>query len=244
MKIYANKELGLRRGKWTSQISHALMKYFLLNCTYCKDTKSYLVTNEKYDAFRAITDKAINGTRNIDVTWAANSLKLEEQEAALSPYTASIVDHARTELKEPTKTCFAYDDTENFIPVDNLIFAEQEVQSKQVIALSRDFPKATQFSLGAAMSLSALLDQFSKEDGLYRLNFEHNNDYYSWLKGAFAKITVKFQDENEMKVLIDKARDKGIFVNEAYLNGKLACVTFGAAENKVMDEITGNLKLY
>lgn len=244
MKIYANKELGLRRGKWTSQISHSLMKYFLLNCTYCKETESYLIPSEKYNAFKSIVDNAINGRNNIDIIWVANSSKLEEQELALSPYTASIIDHARTELKVPTKTCFAYDDTERFIPVDDLIFTEQDADYKQVIALSRNFPKPTQFSLGASMSLSALLDQFEKDGELYRLSFERNTNYYAWLKGAFAKITVKFQDDNEIKVLISKARDNGIYVNEAYLDGKLACVTFGAAENKVLDEITGNLKLY
>lgn len=248
MKLYANKSLNLRRGKWTSQLAHSLMKHFLLNATWCDDSKSYLIPISKFDKFYDIVTKAITNEEKLNINWLTNGEELEQLESSLSPYTASIIDHARTELTEPTKTCFAYDDTERLVPVDNLAFEEQVIHTKQVIALNRKVPKDVQYSLGASLSLKSLMDQFVLDGSSYRLSFEDNENFALWLKGAFAKITVKFNDTDEeinsVNEKIDEAKDLGIHTDAVYFNGKLACVIFGAAKSANLDNITGSFKLY
>lgn len=72
-----------------------------------------------------------------------------------------------------------------------------------------------------------------------------------WLNGAFAKVVVYCDSEQELLDLVRDAKARGVTVKTIVDAGRtefhgvptLTCCAFGPDYNDVLDEITGNLKL-
>ncbi len=243
MIIYANKSLGLRRGKWASQMAHAVMKHFLMACHHDKELNAYVVPEATFNYFSKLIARSLSSDDSIKIKWVKDPDELDELEAQCAPYSVSIVDHARTELKEPTKTCFSHDESQSLKLYDELEFSNAEYQTKQVIALSREANKSLQYQLAVTLSLASLMDRIVDKDGLKIIRLD-KGDTAQWLTGAFAKITVKYSNTAEIVGTISDAKEKGIPVRTADKDNEIYAVVFGATKVSDLDAVTGHLKLY
>jgi PTH2 family peptidyl-tRNA hydrolase len=112
---------------------------------------------------------------------------------------------------------------------------------KQVIVLRKDLNmrKGKMVAQGAHASMKATLE-----------NLNHP-DVKAWLAGAFTKIAVSVDSENELKQVYENAKEKGLICSlilDAGLtefNGvpTYTAVAVGPAAKSKVDEITGHLKL-
>lgn len=76
-------------------------------------------------------------------------------------------------------------------------------------------------------------------------------DMVAWLSGAFAKVVLSCDSEQELLDLVNKAERRGIIVHTIVDAGRtefhgvptLTCAAFGPDESHRLDEVTGNLKL-
>ena len=74
---------------------------------------------------------------------------------------------------------------------------------------------------------------------------------YDWLTNSFTKIVPYVNSEDELRSLIQKAKDSGVVVHECIDNGltefkgvsTLTCAAFGPDYPELLDPITGHLPL-
>lgn len=85
------------------------------------------------------------------------------------------------------------------------------------------------------------------QDFLVRLNV----DQIRWIVNSFTKIVVYVNSEQELKDLIEKAKEKGVVAKPIVDSGRtefhgvptLTCVSFGPNNIEILDELTGHLPL-
>ena len=143
-------------------------------------------------------------------------------------------------------------------------FEKTERQVKQVIVVD----KSKQMNVGKIVaqachaSLGALLKMFRTEaNGLttrYQVTFERNSILDKWLNGIFTKICLAAKDEEEMIAVYDKVVEYNkthdneipvVLIEDSGLTcfhgvKTKTCVGIGPFWSDVIDEFTGNLKLF
>lgn len=124
---------------------------------------------------------------------------------------------------------------------------------KQVIVIRRDLKmrRGKEIAQGAHASMAALLQGLTiDEDGAVRLQVWP--EARQWLQGAFTKIAVKVQSEEELLAVRDKAVEAGIphaLIQDAGRTEFHGVPTYtalavGPASAEQLAPVTGDLKLY
>lgn len=125
--------------------------------------------------------------------------------------------------------------------------------AKQVIVMRKDLNmrKGKIAAQAAHASMKALLDLGTKNNNEIKIPFV-NDAMKDWLNGAFKKICVYVNSEEELINIYDKAKKRGLICSMIIDNGLTefngiptrTCVAIGPEYSDVLDEITGNLTLY
>lgn len=141
----------------------------------------------------------------------------------------------------------------------------KEFSVKQVIVVRKDLHmrKGKIAAQVAHASLASVLDRMvnidhtetytgEKVNIIERMLFlKDNTPMYDWLNGSFAKIVVYIDSEQELKDLINKAKNLKIQVTPITDAGNtefkgiptLTCAAFGPEYTDKLNEITGHLTL-
>lgn len=127
---------------------------------------------------------------------------------------------------------------------------------KQVIAMRKDLNmrKGKMVSQGSHASLKVFFDRIMNRDTMDKdgyIKIAVTPEMISWIRGAFTKITVSAQSEDEVYQIAEQARLAGIPFSVIIDNGATefhgqkttTCVSIGPAEASELDKITGNLQL-
>jgi PTH2 family peptidyl-tRNA hydrolase len=112
---------------------------------------------------------------------------------------------------------------------------------KQIIVIRRDLNmrKGKMVSQGAHASMKAVVDNFS------------NPLVTEWLSGAFTKICVSVEDEDQLFEVYNKAKSSNVIVSMITDSGLTefngvptnTCIAVGPDFSHNLDPITGHLKL-
>lgn len=128
---------------------------------------------------------------------------------------------------------------------------------KQVIVMRKDLNmrKGKMIAQGSHASMAVILNQIYKERNSNTVKVEgewkEGNPIHEWLSGNFKKICVSVDSLEELYELQRKANEKGI-LNEIIIDSGLTefnnvptatCMAIGPAEDSLINEITGHLKL-
>lgn len=122
---------------------------------------------------------------------------------------------------------------------------------KQVIVLRKDLNmrKGKMVAQGAHASMKYMLDN-SKFDG-NKFTFEFNDEWKAWLNGAFTKVALSVNSEQELLELYEKAIANGLPASLIIDNGLTefngvktkTAIAIGPAKAEAIDEVTGHLSL-
>lgn len=122
---------------------------------------------------------------------------------------------------------------------------------KQVIVLRKDLNmrKGKMVAQGAHASMKYMLDN-SKFDG-NKFTFEFNDEWKAWLNGAFTKVALSVNSEQELLELYEKAIANGLPASLIIDNGLTefngvktkTAIAIGPAKAEAIDEVTGHLNL-
>lgn len=128
--------------------------------------------------------------------------------------------------------------------------------ARQIIIVSTmaKMPKGKLAAQVAHASLSALLSQstiYRNDSDEPYLSTRLSKDMEEWLQGAFAKVTVKCDSEEEMIRIYNDANKLELPCSKIVDNGRtvfngvptLTCVGIGPCSKELTDEFTGHLKL-
>lgn len=129
---------------------------------------------------------------------------------------------------------------------------EAEVPNiKQVIVMRHDLKmrRGKQIAQGAHASMAFLTRRLQNSPSISIHDFSPNAQ--GWIKGAFAKVCVRCNSEEELLAIHDKAIEFGL---EAYLitdSGRTefhgqptrTCLAIGPDEASKIDQVTGHLEL-
>lgn len=112
---------------------------------------------------------------------------------------------------------------------------------KQIIVMRNDLGmrKGKMVAQGAHASLKATIE-----------NMEHPS-VKQWLAGLFTKITVRADSEDELRDILNKARNANLITSEIIDSGltefggtpTFTCIAVGPATDEELKPITGHLKL-
>lgn len=121
-------------------------------------------------------------------------------------------------------------------------------RTKQVIVMRTDLNmrKGKMIAQGAHASMKVLLDH-----GYGRGGCMWWEELYDWLDNSFAKVCLQVDSEEKLLELKKKAEGLGIPTALVTDSGRTefhgvptnTCIAIGPAENKVIDSVTGSLKL-
>lgn len=133
---------------------------------------------------------------------------------------------------------------------------------KQVIVMRTDLNmrKGKMVAQGAHASMKVLLDAASTtyaEEGLggggypISLDIPLDANFRPWLEGAFTKVCLKAESEQELDELYLAAKNSGLPCSLIIDNGLTefngiktkTCIAIGPAQSDEIDKITGHLKL-
>jgi PTH2 family peptidyl-tRNA hydrolase len=127
------------------------------------------------------------------------------------------------------------------------------LEVKQVIVMRNDLNmrKGKMVAQGAHASLSFLSDKIGLRKGKQNTSIEFDDEEKKWLTGAFAKICVQVDSEEELHRIHREAKDKGLHVHIILDSGRTefsgvptyTCLAIGPNYAHKIDEITGSLKL-
>lgn len=122
---------------------------------------------------------------------------------------------------------------------------------KQVIVLRKDLNmrKGKMVAQGAHASMKYMLDN-SIFDG-NKFTFEFNDEWKAWLNGAFTKVALSVNSEQELLDLYEKAIANGLPASLIIDNGLTefngvktkTAIAIGPAKAEAIDEVTGHLSL-
>jgi len=126
---------------------------------------------------------------------------------------------------------------------------------KQTIVIRTDLQMTAgkMCAQAAHASMAVLLNASQREtlNGTLVTVIRHWMDLTAWLDHSFAKIGLRAESEEELRDIIQKAKDAGLPVAEITDNGfthfkgvpTLTCCAIGPAKLEEIDKITGHLKL-
>ena len=122
---------------------------------------------------------------------------------------------------------------------------------KQVIVMRHDLKmrRGKQIAQGAHASMSFLTRRLQSE-GCIRIN-EFSPNAQAWIMGAFAKVCVGCNSEEELMAIHDKAIEMGLEVHLIIDSGRTefhgqptrTCLAIGPDEASKIDQVTGQLQL-
>jgi peptidyl-tRNA hydrolase, PTH2 family len=128
---------------------------------------------------------------------------------------------------------------------------------KQVIVIRKDLNmrKGKMCSQAAHASIAIFFNRFKKVDeNNYLISSDANWDWEAvrqWIEGAFTKITLSCNSEEELLELYNKAKEAKLPVSIIYDNGNtefhgvktLTAIAIGPDYSDKIDKITGDLSL-
>lgn len=125
---------------------------------------------------------------------------------------------------------------------------------KQAIVMANylNMRKGKMVAQGAHASMLALINQGSLSADGTTLNIAMNEHVAPWLNAAFTKICLQADSEEQLKALCEKAKNLGIPFALITDSGKtefngvptITCAAIGPADRTLVDQVTGNLKLF
>lgn len=139
--------------------------------------------------------------------------------------------------------------------------------SKQVLVMRKEFivdgekitpRKGKYIAQGAHAALKAILDQTTQykstnnKDDIYELRLKPGTAIHEWITGRFTKITTCVNTLEELMVVYNQAKEKGLpcaLITDAgntEFNGEptVTCCAIGPAWDSEIDPITGGLSLF
>lgn len=133
---------------------------------------------------------------------------------------------------------------------------------KQVIVMRNDLNmrKGKMVAQGAHAAMKVLLDEGSVSRGMGGLSGREpisfsiddlSEHFLGWIDGAFTKVCVRCDSEDELVELYNQAKDAKLPCSLIEDNGATefngvktkTCIAIGPAEAELIDTITGHLKL-
>lgn len=234
MKVYVRSDLNMRKGKISSQVSHAVVAMWL-NCMKQTEEK-FTLSGENYNEYK----KWLKDGSKIEILPVPSE---EELISYLSYDTVLIEDQGRTEFKGHTKTCVSK--LSNVSLYGRLSCSSiSDKPAKQTLIANRDLKLnkwvlAEYAATASWNALSSLMEDTGEELVLY-LNKE---DLKNWLLGAFAKITLKI-DEKDINEMKSNLKDNDIGFSEYLLEDQTVVLATTPRFCDVLDAVTSNLKLY
>ena len=234
MNIYVRSDLNMRKGKISSQVSHAVVALWL-NAMEQSETKFILKGNN----YKLHKEWIKNGA-TIKINPVSSELLLLSENKLNS---ILIKDQGRTEFKEPTHTCLS-----NFegVVVHKRLSCESisSKPAKQTIIANKDL-KLNKWVLAEYASRASwfVLLNLMEDNGSELVLKIEKESLRNWLLGAFAKITLKIEEANLDKIVCDlKNNDINVYEEK---NGEETIVLATSPEFiEVLDQCTSNLKLY
>jgi len=122
---------------------------------------------------------------------------------------------------------------------------------KQVIVMRHDLKmrRGKQIAQGAHASMSFLTRRLQSQ-GCIRIH-EFSPNAQAWIMGAFAKVCVGCNSEEELMAIHDKAIEMGLEVHLIIDSGRTefhgqptrTCLAIGPDEASKIDQVTGQLQL-
>lgn len=128
---------------------------------------------------------------------------------------------------------------------------KDQPEVKQVILMRRDLNmrRGKEIAQGAHAAMAWLSDRIGQT---YGGNPRFTGDEGRWLYGNQRKITVQVPDEKELDRLVLKAKEAGLMVHvitdAGYTEFKgqktVTCAAIGPALSSLIDQVTGDCRLY
>ena len=122
---------------------------------------------------------------------------------------------------------------------------------KQVIVMRHDLKmrRGKQITQGAHASMSFLTRKLQGKSSICMDDFTLSEQ--TWIMGAFAKVCVRCNSEEELMAINDKAIEVGLEVHLITDSGRTefhgqptrTCLAIGPDEASTIDQITGHLEL-
>lgn len=132
----------------------------------------------------------------------------------------------------------------------------QDMNVKQVIVMRTDLGmrKGKMIAQGAHSSISFLSKALyfdPNASGIGHAEVTFSEVEYAWLTGAFTKVCVRVDSEEELLKIYKDAQDAGLTVNLIVDSGLTefngiptrTCLAIGPDESEKIDKITGHLRL-
>ena len=127
----------------------------------------------------------------------------------------------------------------------------QTPNTKQVIVMRHDLKmrRGKQIAQGAHASMAFLTRRLQNLPSISIHDFSPNAQ--AWIKGAFAKVCVRCNSEEELLAIHDKAIEFGLEVHLITDSGRTefhgqptrTCLAIGPDEDSKIDQVTGQLEL-
>lgn len=125
---------------------------------------------------------------------------------------------------------------------------------KQAIVMANylNMRKGKMIAQGAHASMAALLHQGQRTADGSALIIPMNQHVAPWLNAAFTKICLQADSEQQLKDLCQKAQSLDIPFALITDSGKtefngvptITCAAIGPADKELVDQVTGNLRLF
>ncbi len=122
---------------------------------------------------------------------------------------------------------------------------------KQVIVMRHDLKmrRGKQIAQGAHASMAFLTRRLQSQTTISLDDFSPNEQ--AWIKGAFAKVCVRCNSEEELVMIHDRAIEMGLAVHLITDSGRTefhgqptrTCLAIGPDEASKIDQVTGHLEL-
>lgn len=122
---------------------------------------------------------------------------------------------------------------------------------KQVIVMRHDLKmrRGKQIAQGAHASMSFLTRRLQSSKSMSLDEFSPNAQ--AWITGAFAKVCVRCNSEEELMAINDKAIELGLEVHMITDSGRTefhgqptrTCLAIGPDDASTIDQVTGHLEL-
>mgnify|MGYP000005810402 CR=1 FL=1 len=234
MKIYIRNDLNMRKGKIAAQSAHALTGVLL--GAMKKSESEFILEGDNLSLYKEWKEKGYP----IEVCIVNSEEELLEKE---SNCTVLIKDQGRTEFGKPTyTTCGEFEGVE----IKKLIDLEtiQLKPAKQTLIANRDL-KLTKWDLAPHAALASWLvleDSMEKEENKWILKL-NNEALSSWLLGAFAKITLKIEEEN-IELILNNLKEHSIDHYKIEKEKGLIVLATSPQFSENIDPVTSHLKLY
>jgi PTH2 family peptidyl-tRNA hydrolase len=134
---------------------------------------------------------------------------------------------------------------------DGKLEEPQTTNIKQVIVMRHDLKmrRGKQIAQGAHASMAFLTRRLQSSSSICMDDFSPNEQ--AWISGAFAKVCVRCNSEDELMAVHDKAIEMGLEVHLITDSGRTefhgqptrTCLAIGPDDATKIDQVTGHLEL-